>query len=467
MATFGTTNKYINYSVNSQELSYDINSNTSVVRVWIDVWRTNTGYTTYGNGTVYARINGTVYSAGIGTGQKITSSAIRLGTWDVTVGHNSDGSKSIGVSGWISHDRFSSSENGYTHTLTTIPRQANITDSPTTFKDTDNPWFKYSNPGNFNMECWLEPNPNGEHYAKRTLSGTSGTFTWELTNDERKQLREACKCKTCTIRIGLYSNNCSWASYHDRTYQMTNAEPTINSVVTSIIDPFGSLCLQNRSNIKFTISATAKYGATITNYAVSGNNFSYAGSKNTCQTSNIRDSGSLKYTVTVTDSRGFTASTTKTINVTGYSYPTISMEAFRSNSSGTKDVSSGTYICVKPVFTYSAITGNSIASKAIKINNISKSTSFSSEGSYVFSGYSLNDSYDVVCTVTDSVGNSASITATITGAKIPFNISKNKDAIGLGTVAKYEGYINIGYGFCNENGEQLFMFGVTDNYDDD
>ena len=191
MATFGTTNKYINYSVNSQELSYDINSNTSVVRVWIDVWRTNTGYTTYGNGTVYARINGTVYSVGIGTGQKITSSAIRLGTWDVTVGHNSDGSKSIGVSGWISHDRFSSSENGYTHTLTTIPRQANITDSPTAFKDTDNPWFKYSNPGNFNMECWLEPNPNGEHYAKRTLSGTSGTFTWELTNDERKQLRDA------------------------------------------------------------------------------------------------------------------------------------------------------------------------------------------------------------------------------------------------------------------------------------
>ena len=107
MATFGTTNKYINYSVNSQELSYDINSNTSVVRIWIDVWRTNTGYTTYGNGTVYARINGTVYSVGIGTGQKITSSAIRLGTWDVTVGHNSDGSKSIGVSGWISHDRFS------------------------------------------------------------------------------------------------------------------------------------------------------------------------------------------------------------------------------------------------------------------------------------------------------------------------------------------------------------------------
>lgn len=95
MATYGTSNKYINYSVNSQEISYDISSNTSVVRVWIDVWRTNSGYTTYGTGTAYARINGTVYSAGISTSQKITSTAIRLLTKDVTVAHDANGSKSI------------------------------------------------------------------------------------------------------------------------------------------------------------------------------------------------------------------------------------------------------------------------------------------------------------------------------------------------------------------------------------
>ncbi|MCB5689585.1 hypothetical protein LIR30_20355, partial [Blautia wexlerae] len=63
------------------------------------------------------------------TGQKITSTPIRLGTWDVTVGPNADGSKAISVTGWISHSQFSSSEQGYTHTLTTIPRQANITES--------------------------------------------------------------------------------------------------------------------------------------------------------------------------------------------------------------------------------------------------------------------------------------------------------------------------------------------------
>ena len=82
MATYGTSNKYINYSVNSQELSYDINSNSSILRVWVDGWRTNTGYTTSGSGTVYARINGVVYSAGITSSQKITSTPIRLGTCD-------------------------------------------------------------------------------------------------------------------------------------------------------------------------------------------------------------------------------------------------------------------------------------------------------------------------------------------------------------------------------------------------
>ena len=148
MTTFRTTNKYINYSVNSQELSYDINSNTTVVRVWIDVWRTNTGYTTYGTGTVYARINGGVYSAGISTGQKITSIPIRLGTWDVTIGHDADGSKAISITGWISHSQFSSSEQGYTHILTTIPRQANITES-SNFTDVQNPTIKFSNPGGF------------------------------------------------------------------------------------------------------------------------------------------------------------------------------------------------------------------------------------------------------------------------------------------------------------------------------
>lgn len=460
MATFGTSNKYINYSVNSQELSYDINSNTSVVRVWIDVWRTNSGYETYGSGTVYARIDGGVYSAGITSSQRITSTPIRLATWDVTIGHNADGSKAISITGWISHSRFSSSEQGYTHTLTTIPRQANIT-SCSDFTDQQNPSFTYSNPGNWNMECWLEPNPNGEHYAIRTLSGTGGTFTWDLTNVERNQLRTACKGKSCTIRIGLYSNNKQWASYYDRTFTIVNAPPTFDGVTVQAVNPFGSLYLQSKSSAKFTINgAKGIYGSTIVGYSIVGGDYNYNGSENTYTTGVLTKPGNIEFTATITDSRGFTASKKVTVKVTEYTYPTLSIEAYRCTSAGVKDIANGTYIAVKATFTYCSITGNSIKTKSIKINNTSKSTAFNSGVAYVFGTYSLNTTHSVEVSITDAVGNTVSQKIEITIGKIPFQIPIHKNGLGLGRFCTVEGQMQVGYilnlfnGFLVENEEQ-------------
>lgn len=469
MATFGTSNKYINYSVNSQELSYDINSNTSVVRVWIDVWRTNTGYTTYGTGTVYARINGGVYSAGISTGQKITSTPIRLGTWDVTVGHNADGSKAISVAGWISHSQFSSSEQGYTHTLTTIPRQANITES-SNFTDVQNPTIKFSNPGGFNMSVWLEPNPNGPHLAVRDNIPNTGSYTWELTDEERNQLREACKGKTCTIRIGLYSNNKQWASYHDRTYTITNANPSFTSITATPVNPFGSLYLQGKSSIKLTINgAKGIYGSTITTYSIKGGDYSYSGESNTYTTDVLSKSGDITFTATITDSRGFTASKTVKVTVTAYTLPTLTFETYRCDSSGTKDIIKGTYIYVKPTFTYCVITGNAIKTKSIKINNTSKSTAFNSGQGYVFSGYALNTTHEVEVSITDNVGNTVTVIHDIDIGKVILNIPPRKNGVGWGRYCDKEGEFQIEYdlnifGKILKNGEELPVFTKNGNY---
>ena len=469
MATFGTSNKYINYSVNSQELSYDINSNTSVVRVWIDVWQTNTGYTTYGTGTVYARINGGVYSAGISTGQKITSTPIRLGTWDVTVGHNADGSKAISVAGWISHSQFSSSEQGYTHTLTTIPRQANITES-SNFTDVQNPTIKFSNPGGFNMSVWLEPNPNGPHLAVRDNIPNTGSYTWELTDEERNQLREACKGKTCTIRIGLYSNNKQWASYHDRTYTITNANPSFTSITATPVNPFGSLYLQGKSSIKLTVNgAKGIYGSTITTYSIKGGDYSYSGESNTYTTDVLSKSGDITFTATITDSRGFTASKTVKVTVTAYTLPTLTFETYRCDSSGTKDIIKGTYIYVKPTFTYCVITGNAIKTKSIKINNTGKSTAFNSGQGYVFSGYALNTTHEVEISITDNVGNTVTVIHDIDIGKVILNIPPHKNGVGWGRYCNKEGEFQIEYdlnifGKILKNGEELPVFTKNGNY---
>ncbi len=445
MATYGTTNKYINYSVNSQELSYDINSNTSRVRVWIDVWRTNTGYTTYGSGTVYARINGTVYSAGITSSQRITSSAIRLGTWDVTIVHESNGSKTIPISGWISHSQFSSSENGYQHTLTNIPRAATITGC-WDFNDTENPRITFSNPGGFNLSVWLEPNPTGDHLAVRENIPNTGSYTWTLTDEERNQLRTACKGKTCTIRVGLYSNNKQWASYQDKTYTIVNAPPSFTGVTVQAVNPFGSLYLQSKSSIKFTVNgAQGIYGSTIESYSIKGGDYSYSGKENTYTTGVLDKAGNIEFTVTVTDSRGFTAEKKVSVNVTEYTYPTLKLEAYRCTSAGVKDIAKGTYIAVKATFTYCSITGNSIKSKFIKIDGTSKSTAFNSGSVSVFGTYTLDHTHTVEVSVTDAVGNSIKVQTEITIGKIPFVIPIHKNGLGAGRFCTVEGQFQVGF----------------------
>jgi len=74
--------------------------------------------------------------------------------------------------------------------------------------------------------------------------------------------------------------------------------------------------------------------------------------------------GTVTFTVTVTDSRGRTATKTVNITVTDYSPPSISGVTFVRATSGGVVSNTGTYINAKALFTYSAIGSNAITAKA-------------------------------------------------------------------------------------------------------
>lgn len=467
MATFGTSNKYINYSVNSQELSYDINSNTSAVRIWIDGWRTNTGYTTTGSGTVYARINGVVYSAGITSSQKITSTPIRLGTWDVTISHDADGSKAISVTGWISHSQFSSSEQGYTHTLTTIPRVSGVRCDGGTFGSALTIYFDRKS-DNFTHHLYYSLNGGPETGIGADYS-TSATWTPPLS-----LLNSVTGADSTTIMFRAYTFNGGTnigSSTCTCTVKIpTNIVPTFTSITATPVNPFGSLYLQGKSSIKLTINgASGVYGSTIKTYSISGGDYSYSGDKNTYTTGVVDKSGDISFTATITDSRGRTASKTVKVTVTAYTLPTLTFETYRCDSSGTKDIIKGTYIYVKPTFTYCVITGNAIKTKSIKINNTSKSTAFNSGQGYVFSGYALNTTHEVEVSITDNVGNTVTVIHDIDIGKVILNIPPHKNGVGWGRYCDKEGEFQIEYdlnifGKILKNGEELPVFTKNGNY---
>ena len=467
MATYGTSNKYINYSVNSQELSYDINSNSSILRVWVDGWRTNTGYTTSGSGTVYARINGVVYSAGITSSQKITSTPIRLGTWDVTISHDADGSKAISVTGWISHSQFSSSEQGYTHTLTTIPRVSGVRCDGGTFGSALTIYFDRKS-DNFTHHLYYSLNGGPETGIGADYS-TSATWTPPLS-----LLNSVTGADSTTIMFRAYTFNGGTnigSSTCTCTVKIpTNIVPTFTSITATPVNPFGSLYLQGKSSIKLTINgAPGVYGSTIKTYSISGGDYSYSGDKNTYTTGVVDKSGDITFTATITDSRGRTASKTVKVTVTAYTLPTLTFETYRCDSSGTKDIIKGTYIYVKPTFTYCVITGNAIKTKSIKINNTSKSTAFNSGQGYVFSGYALNTTHEVEVSITDNVGNTVTVIHDIDIGKVILNIPPHKNGVGWGRYCDKEGEFQIEYdlnifGKILKNGEELPVFTKNGNY---
>lgn len=467
---FGTTNRYIVYEVYANEDSWDKASNTSVIHMWVDVWRTNSGYSTYGNGSVTVWCDGQSYTANITSAQRITSTPIRILDAYFRVGHNADGSKTIWVSGQISHDRFSSGNNGYNKPLTKIPRQANITWS-SDFTDKDNPTIHFSNPGGFNMDVWLEPNPNGPHLAERNNIPNTGSYTWTLSEEERKQLREACKGRTCTIRLGLYSNNKTWVSYNDRTFTMVDAFPSFDEVVAEPVDPFGKLYLQGKSKAKITINgAKGIYGSTITSYTISGGDYNYNGKENTYTTGLLSKPGNIEFTATITDSRGFTASKKININVTEYTFPSLTMTGYRSTSDGIKDLINGNYITIIPHFDYCDIEGNSIVQKSLLIDDVPKSYDFENDTPITFGTYGLDSKHKVLIRVTDAVGNDVINQLEIDIAKITFQIPIHKNGLGIGRYVTKEGELQIGYdtnifGVLLINNEEQPVFQLVETLD--
>lgn len=458
MATFGTSNKYIVYSLNSQELQIDIDNNRSLVRVWVDAWRTNTGYTTYGSGTVYCGINGTVYTAGITSSQKITSSAIRLGTWDVWIPHDGDGSKTIWVSARIDHSQFTASDQGYNHTLSTIPRASDasisysgyIGDNLTVNISRKSSSFTHSVYHDFVAGTWTLVASNVD---------TSYTFQTPLEwlNRIPNSVGSAGRILVRTWNGGSIVGD---KIYNFNANAKNTVVPTFTSVTASAVNPFGSLYLQGKSSIKLTINgASGVYGSTIKTYSISGGDYSYSGDKNTYTTGVVDKSGDITFTATITDSRGRTASKTVKVTVTAYTLPTLTFETYRCDSSGTKDIIKGTYIYVKPTFTYCVITGNAIKTKSIKINNTSKSTAFNSGQGYVFGTYPLRSTHEVEVSITDNVGNTVSVTHEIGIGKVIFNAPPHKNGVGWGRYCDKEGEFQIGYDL-NVFGE-LMLNGVN------
>lgn len=272
---------------------------------------------------------------------------------------------------------------------------------------------------------------------KQLPSATKGTFTFTLTT------------KSGSTTIGTSSKTATGSIN-------TNIKPSISSValseaVAGIATQFGGY-VQSQSKIKGTITATAGNGSSIASYKTVINGNTYTAS--TFTTAALKTSGSNSYTVTVTDKRGRTASTSGTFNVIAYSIPQIStLDVVRCLQDGTEDVE-GEYVKISVKASIASV--NSKNTKSFKLEyKTKKATTWTAIQTYtagytytvtdsVKSGFSGDSPYDFRITAVDFF-HSATKAASISTAYTIMDLKGDGTGVAFGRVATESNVFDVGF----------------------
>lgn len=393
-----TSNTHVKYSITINQNWQSVEGNYSNVTVYVNFWRNNTGYTTYGSGTCYCKINGTTYSATVSPSQKITNSGITLFSKSLDIYHNADGSKYLETSAWISMNTpLSSNEQGYGQWLSTIPRASSISGiSGNTLGSSVT--VNISRASDSFLHTVIYERPDGNQFTVGTSIATSCTFTPAISdcNYVANSTAGTAKIFVHTYSGGTYIGTASSAF---TVYVPSSVVPTINSVtlseaVSEISEQFNAY-VQGKSKISGAVSASGAYSSSIQSYSISINGASYTSSNFT--TNFLTTSGSNSCTVRVTDSRNRTATSTVSFNVVPYSNPAInSFTVSRCDSDGTANDEGNCAKCYLSADIASANSRNTKSFKIMykKIASTEWSTLTLSSSSYSFSGTRIIQNID-------------------------------------------------------------------------
>ena len=165
---------------------------------------------------------------------------------------------------------------------------------------------------------------------------------------------------TASVTVTTYSGSTKIGSAVSASFKVTvpaSVVPTISGVtiteaVSGLAAKFGGY-VQSKSKLSVSITAAGVYGSTIKSYKTTIQGTPYTTQSFTSGV--LAKSGTSTITITATDSRGRTASTTRSLTVITYAAPKItSFQGFRCLANGTENYE-GTYAKLSVNFSISPI----------------------------------------------------------------------------------------------------------------
>lgn len=456
----------------------NVANNTSTVTITLTSTQTGASYNGYTlTGYYWISVNGgaeTQYSFTCTLPKNSTTTCFSVNhTWT----HNADGTGSISV-------RTSLATGISAGTVTTSKSY-----TPATIPRATQPSLSASSTPMGSAVTILTPRASGSftHTLTYVFGGASGTiatgvgtsYAWTIPWALANQIPNATS-GTGTIYCYTYNGNTHIGT---KTINFTatvpaTLVPSISAIELS--DPTGNAAIygayvQNKSKIKVQVTASGSYSSTIRSVSITANG---ATSTANPYTSNVitASGGAKTVSVTVTDSRGRTATKTASYTVISYTSATVtSLSAFRCLSDGTED-EDGEYMNI--VYAGSITALNNKNAKSFKVeykehNSTTWTTALTYTDSYTASGNvileaSTEKSYDVRFTVTDAFGASVSL-ATVTTAFTLIDLNESGRAMAIGKVSEIDNTFEcalpmVGKKIITEAGTDLDAIGYEYGY---
>lgn len=313
--------------VELNDTNTNIGNNTSQVQYNVYCRSSGSGSIS-SNHTIYFELNGQVI---VNQTKNVSASSpnanIPIASGSLTVAHNSDGTKTVNFGALIQAQSYGVSANmSNTFNLNTIPRASSITCTTANVEET----------AIITITSASSSFRHNVRYLFGTLSGTAlsnvagGSHSWVIPSSFYSQFttektgRGTIYCDTYSggTKIGESSYNFTVTTSESRCKPTLSASVKDTNATTKVLTGNESRLIKYKSTAQVTINASAKNSASISSKKVNNQNVSGT----TITYSNVE---ATSFAVTVTDSRGYSNSTTLKPTIINYVPLSINASFFR------------------------------------------------------------------------------------------------------------------------------------------
>ena len=379
---------------------------------------------------------------------------VNLGSWTGNISHGADGKKTLSCSGSFSISGSSYLSNGSIScsiVLDQIPRATKPTLSAST--------VALSSAVTIGIAPAVSSWTHNLYYRvgtgswTRFATGVKANYAWTLPLAIADNFPSATS-GTITIGVNTYIGSTQIGGTQTVNLNITipaSVAPSVSSVSVSeceqLIETFGAGYIQGKSRFLVKSSVSGVYGSWITGYRFDVGSQSYTNTSSSYEMQEtVRDAGTVAVRVTVTDSRGRTASRSITVSILPYSVPQITgFDCSRCGDAKGAVNNSGEFLKVYMTFSVSSLNNNNTGKYKLEYcqtgtsswTAVTSGDSYNYSGTFISSAALLNsaNSYQVRLTVWDSFTSSVIVREVGTAVRLLSYIVK-KTALAIGKFAE-------------------------------